>query len=74
MTFERSWEIVQLNEDSSNGGGDDQRELAGELDRLSQAVARVPEFGFSLDLNLSRTPTSAPCSTGCSCAFRTSLP
>ena len=31
----------------------------GELDRLSQAVARVTEFGFPLDLNLSRTDIRA---------------
>lgn len=29
-------------------------ELVGQLDRLSQAVARVTEFGFPLDLNLAR--------------------
>lgn len=51
--------IVQLNEDSTNGGGVDQRELAGELDRLSQAVTRVTEFGFPLDLNLARTDVRA---------------
>ena len=51
--------IVQLNDESTNEGGEDQRELAGELDRLSQAVARVTEFGFPLDLNLSRTDVRA---------------
>jgi len=51
--------IVQLNEDSTNGGGVDQCELAGELDRLSQAVTRVAEFGFPLDLNLARTDVRA---------------
>lgn len=50
--------IVQLGDDSANEE-DDQRELAGELDRLSQAVARVTEFGFPLDLNLSRTDVRA---------------
>lgn len=34
--------------------GAEQRELARELDRLSQAVARLAEFGFPLDLSLAR--------------------
>lgn len=48
--------VVQLD----NGDAEDgrpaagRRELIGQLDRLSQAVARVTEFGFPLDLNLSR--------------------
>lgn len=49
--------ISQLN--GSGDGGDEQRELAGQLDRLSQAVARMTEFGFPLDLNLSRTDVRA---------------
>lgn len=50
--------IVQPGDVSANGGGD-RYELADELERLSQAVARVTEFGFPLDLNLSRTDVRA---------------
>ncbi len=52
--------IVQLGDDSANNGSsDDQHELIGQLDRLSQAVTRVTEFGFPLDLNVSRTDVRA---------------
>lgn len=45
--------VSQLDgEDAGEDSG--QRELVGQLDRLSQAVARVTEFGFPLDLNLAR--------------------
>jgi two-component system, OmpR family, sensor kinase len=48
--------ISQLDGDGAGEAGEDsgQRELVGQLDRLSQAVARVTEFGFPLDLNLAR--------------------
>ena len=38
-----------------NGQVDERQELIGELEGLSQAVARMTDFGFPLDLNLSRT-------------------
>ena len=44
--------ISQLESDGANG---QQRDLVGQLDRLSQSVARVTEFGFPLDLNLARS-------------------
>jgi len=49
---------------SENGRTDEsrpeeQRELISQLDGLSQAVARVTEFGFPLDLDLSRTDVRA---------------
>ena len=59
MVSELRSKIVQLGDGSADGGGEERRELAGELDRLSQAVARVTEFGFPLDLNLSRTDVRA---------------
>ena len=40
-------------------GGGEPGELIGQLDRLSQAVARMTEFGFPLDLNLARTDVRA---------------
>lgn len=43
----------------ANGSGDDRGELVDELDLLSQVVARITEFGFPLDLNLSRTDVRA---------------
>lgn len=52
--------ISQL-DDVGNGNGHAARreEIVGELDGLSQAVARMTEFGFPLDLNLSRTDMRA---------------
>lgn len=49
--------VAQLDE-AENGHGEG-RELVGQLDGLSRAVARMTEFGFSLDLNLSRTDMRA---------------
>lgn len=49
--------VAQLNDDEGAGG--EQRELISQLDGLSQAVARVTEFGFPLDLDLSRTDVRA---------------
>ncbi len=49
--------VAQLGE-SENGHGEG-RELVGQLEGLSQAVARMTEFGFPLDLNLSRTDIRA---------------
>lgn len=49
--------ISQLDSENAGEGANgapEQRELVGQLDRLSQAVARVTEFGFPLDLNLAR--------------------
>ena len=52
--------VIQLNEGgASNGAAGEQRELVSQLDGLSQAVARVTEFGFPLDLDLSRTDVRA---------------
>ena len=51
--------VAQLNEDGSPGAAEEQRELISQLDGLSQAVARVTEFGFPLDLDLSRTDVRA---------------
>ncbi len=51
--------VARLNDGEASDGQEEQRELVGELDRLSQAVARVTEFGFPLDLNLSRTDIRA---------------
>ena len=48
--------VAQLNDGGSEG---DYRELVSQLDGLSQAVARVTEFGFPLDLDLSRTDVRA---------------
>jgi two-component system OmpR family sensor kinase len=48
-----------VNEDGSTGAAEEQRELISQLDGLSQAVARVTEFGFPLDLDLSRTDVRA---------------
>lgn len=48
--------ISQLGTDGANGASNgQQQDLVGQLDRLSQAVARVTEFGFPLDLNLARS-------------------
>jgi two-component system, OmpR family, sensor kinase len=51
--------VAQLNEVGSPGAAEEQRELISQLDGLSQAVARVTEFGFPLDLDLSRTDVRA---------------
>lgn len=51
--------VAQLNHDEASGVGGEQRELISQLDSLSQAVARVTEFGFPLDLDLSRTDVRA---------------
>lgn len=53
--------ISQLNETENgrDGYADEQGELAVQLDQLSQAVARMTDFGFPLDLNLSRTDVRA---------------
>ncbi len=51
--------VAQLNEDGASGAAEEQRELVSQLDGLSQAVARVTEFGFPLDLDLSRTDVRA---------------
>lgn len=51
--------VAQLNEGGSPGAAEEQRELISQLDGLSQAVARVTEFGFPLDLDLSRTDVRA---------------
>lgn len=53
--------ISHLNEaeNGRDGNANEQRELAGQLDRLSQAVARITEFGYPLDLNLSRADVRA---------------
>ncbi len=50
---------AHLNDDESSGTAEEQRELVSQLDGLSQAVARVTEFGFPLDLELSRTDVRA---------------
>ncbi|MEJ7840479.1 MAG: ATP-binding protein [Rubrobacter sp.] len=50
---------AHLNDDESPGTAEEQRELVSQLDGLSQAVARVTEFGFPLDLELSRTDVRA---------------
>ncbi|MEJ7819874.1 MAG: ATP-binding protein [Rubrobacteraceae bacterium] len=48
--------ISHLETDGVNGDASGQQQnLVGQLDRLSQAVARVTEFGFPLDLNLARS-------------------
>ena len=51
--------VAQLHEDGATGDAEEQRELVLQLDGLSQAVARVTEFGFPLDLDLSRTDLRA---------------
>ena len=51
--------VAQLSEDETSGVAGEQRELVSQLDGLSQAVARVTEFGFPLDLDLSRTDVRA---------------
>jgi two-component system OmpR family sensor kinase len=51
--------VAQLNEGGASGAAEEQRELVSQLDGLSQAVARVTEFGFPLDLDLSRTDVRA---------------
>ena len=51
--------VAQLDKDGSSGAAEEQRELISQLDGLSQAVARVTEFGFPLDLDLSRTDVRA---------------
>ena len=51
--------VAQLNEDGATGDAEEQRGLVSQLDGLSQAVARVTEFGFPLDLDLSRTDVRA---------------
>lgn len=52
--------VAQLNEGGISGeAAEEQRELVSQLDGLSQAVARVTEFGFPLDLDLSRTDVRA---------------
>lgn len=48
--------ISQLGTDGAKGDTNgQQQDLVGQLDRLSQALARVTEFGFPLDLNLARS-------------------
>ena len=54
-----NYKNIQLGDKSANGKGENPHELVGDLDRLSQAVVRVTEFGFPLDLNLSRTDVRA---------------
>lgn len=49
--------VVRLKEQDGAKAGE--RELAVQLDQLSQAVARITEFGFPLDLNLMRTDVRA---------------
>ena len=51
--------VAQLNDNGANDAVGEQRELVSQLDGLSQAVARVTEFGFPLDLDLSRTDVRA---------------
>ena len=51
--------VAQLNDDGAPGAAGEQRELISQLNGLSQAVARVTEFGFPLDLDLSRTDVRA---------------
>ncbi len=51
--------VAQLSENGTPGAAGEQRELVSQLDGLSQAVARVTEFGFPLDLDLSRTDVRA---------------
>ncbi len=46
--------VARLN-DGEASSAEERRELVSQLDGLSQAVARVTEFGFPLDLDLSRT-------------------
>ncbi len=52
--------ITQLDDmGARNGHTTDRKELVGQLEGLSQAVARITDFGFPLDLNLSRTDMRA---------------
>lgn len=51
--------VAQLSQDETSHAAGEQRELISQLDDLSQAVARVTEFGFPLDLDLSRTDVRA---------------
>lgn len=51
--------IAQLDGVGKNGHAAEQEELVGQLEGLSQAVARITDFGFPLDLNLSRTDMRA---------------
>ncbi|QIN84832.1 HAMP domain-containing protein [Rubrobacter tropicus] len=51
--------VAQLSQDETPYAAKEQRELISQLDGLSQAVARVTEFGFPLDLDLSRTDVRA---------------
>ena len=51
--------IAQLDGVGENGHVAEQKELVGQLEGLSQAVARITDFGFPLDLNLSRTDMRA---------------
>ncbi len=52
--------ITQLDDTGArNGHTTDRKELVGQLEGLSQAVARITDFGFPLDLNLSRTDMRA---------------
>lgn len=57
VTLHRLVSQIRSRISNLDGGeaGAGQRELVGQLDRLSQAVARVTEFGFPLDLDLERT-------------------
>ena len=52
--------IAQLDDaGATNGHAAEHDEIIGELEGLSQAVARMTDFGFPLDLNLSRTDVRA---------------
>ncbi|QIN80455.1 HAMP domain-containing protein [Rubrobacter marinus] len=51
--------IAQLDAAGSNGHAAKQDDLVEGLEGLSQAIARITEFGFPLDLNLSRTDMRA---------------
>ena len=52
--------ISQLDDAGGRDGhATKQKELVGQLEGLSQAVARITDFGFPLDLNLSRTDMRA---------------
>ena len=52
--------ITQLDDaGTKNGHAAERDDIVGELDGLSQAVARIADFGFPLDLNLSRTDIRA---------------
>ena len=55
MVSELRSQVLQLNYDDGVSLREHKQELTNRLDLLLQAVRRITEFGFPLDLNLART-------------------